>query len=228
MELHSNEVAQLLHLPEAEVRERALAGQLPHMEFQGRLRFNRQAILEWALERGHPLHLGVAPAGPVAGGLPSLLDLFSPRHFYYDVPGANFAEVLGAALARFQLPPDADKDLIHDLLLSREKLMSTALGDGLAIPHLRVPVVVDAPGPLLGVFFTREPIEMGALDGKPVHTLFLLLSLTPKQHLELLARLASLFREAAFVDLLRSRASAGVLLEWIREATGEERRGGQP
>ena len=43
------------------------------------------------------------------------------------------------------------------------------------IPHLRVPVVIDVPKPMLGVFFTREPIDMGAMDGKPVHTLFLLL-----------------------------------------------------
>ena len=103
--------------------------------------------------------------------------------------------MLRSALDVFQLPSGSDKELIYDLLISREKLMTTALGDGLAIPHLRVPVVVDVPRPMLGVFFTREPIDMGAMDGKPVHTLFLLLSLTPKQHLELLARLAFLFRQ---------------------------------
>ena len=57
---------------------------------------------------------------------------------------------------------------------------------------------------------------MGALDGKPVHTLFLLLSLTPKQHLELLARLAFLFRHPDFVKLLRERAKPGAILEWIQ------------
>lgn len=218
MELNSNQVASLLNLTDPEVREWALAGKLPHVEVQGRLRFNRQAILEWALERDHPLNLGVDPAATSSAGLPPLLELFAPEHFHYDLPGRTFAEVLKVAVERFALPPDTDKELIYDLLLSREKLMTTALGEGLAVPHLRVPVVVNAPGPSLGVFFTSEPIDMGALDGKPVHTLFLLLSLTPKQHLELLARLSSLFHQAPFVELLRTRAKPEVLLAWIEQA----------
>lgn len=218
MELNSNQVAQLLNLTEAEVRGLAFAGKLPHVDIQGRLRFNRQAILEWALERDHPLNLGVDPAATSSAGLPPLLELFAPEHFHYDLPGRNFAEVLQVAVERFALPPDTDKELLYDLLISREKLMTTALGDGLAVPHLRVPVVVNAPGPSLGIFFTREPIDMGALDGQPVHTLFLLLSLTPKQHLELLARLSFLFRQGQFLDLLRERAKPETLLAWIEQA----------
>jgi PTS system nitrogen regulatory IIA component len=59
---------------------------------------------------------------------------------------------------------------------------------------------------------------MGALDGMPVHTLFLLLSLAPKQHLELLARLTFLFRQPQFVDLLRQRAKPETILKWIQQA----------
>ena len=118
------------------------------------------------------MNLGVAEMAPP--GLPPLTELFAPERFHYDIPGRSFAEVLRAALDVLKLPPE-DKELIYDLLVSREKLMTTALGDGLAIPHLRVPVVVDVPRPALSIFFTCEPIDMGALDGMPVHTLFLLL-----------------------------------------------------
>jgi PTS system nitrogen regulatory IIA component len=59
---------------------------------------------------------------------------------------------------------------------------------------------------------------MGALDGMPVHTLFLLLSLAPKQHLELLARLTFLFRQPEFVKLLRERAKPETIFEWIQRA----------
>jgi mannitol/fructose-specific phosphotransferase system IIA component (Ntr-type) len=59
---------------------------------------------------------------------------------------------------------------------------------------------------------------MQALDGIPVHTLFLLLSLAPKQHLELLARLSFLFRQLEFVDLLRERAKPETILRWIQRA----------
>jgi len=214
MELNSNEVAALLGVAEHKVREWAHSRKLPIIDAQGRLQFNRQAILEWALARGHPLNLGVAEIEPA--GLPTLTELFAPERFYYDVPGRTFADVLRAALDVFELPPEADKELIYDLLISREKLMTTATGDGLAIPHLRVPVVVNLSRPVLGIFFTCEPIEMGALDGKSVHTLFLLLSLAPKQHLELLARLAFIFRQPEFLKLLRKRAKPEKILEWIQ------------
>ena len=102
----------------------------------------------------------------------------------------RFSEAVRAALDRLDLPPENDKDLICDLMVSREKLMTTAVGDGVAVPHVRVPVVVNVLAPVFGVFFLSQPIDMNALDGQPVHTLFVLLSLTPKQHLELLARLA--------------------------------------
>lgn len=221
MELNATEVAALLSVPETEIREWAHAGKLPHLDAQGRLRFNRQAILEWALARGHNLNLGTEEMEPA--GLPPVAELFAPQRFHYSVPGRTFAEVLRAALDVFALPPEADKELIYDLLVSREKLMTTAIGDGLAIPHLRVPVVVNVPRPALGIFFTCEPIEMGALDRKPVHTLFLLLSLTPKQHLELLARLAFLFRQPELVKLLRERATAEVICEWIQRESANAR-----
>jgi PTS system nitrogen regulatory IIA component len=215
MELNSNEVAELLGVAEQDVRAWAHSGRLPALDVQDRLRFNRQTILEWALMHGHPLNLGVAAMAPP--GLPPLTELFAPERFHYNIPGRTFVEVLRAALDVLQLPLE-DKELIYDLLVSREKLMTTALGDGLAIPHLRVPVVVDVPRPALSIFFTREPIDMGALDGKPVHTLFLLLSLAPKQHLELLARLTFLFRQPELVELLRERAKPATILEWIQHA----------
>jgi PTS system nitrogen regulatory IIA component len=216
MQLNSTEVAAMLGVPEQEVRAWAYSGKLPVIDTQGRLQFNRQAILEWALTHGHPLNFGMATTEPP--GLPSLTELFGPDRFHYDVPGRTFAEVLRAALDVFVLPSE-DKELIYDLLVSREKLMTTAVGDGLAIPHLRVPVVINVPRPVISIFFTAKPIDMKALDGKPVHTLFLLLSLAPKQHLELLSRLSFLFRQAEFGELLRERAKPETILEWIRRAT---------
>ena len=214
MELNSTEVAALLGIAEKQVRDWAYSGKLPLVDVQSHLRFNRQAIIEWALQKGHPLNLGVAEIQPTS--LPPISELFAPERFHYEVPGRTFTEVLRAALESFELSPD-DKELIYDLLVSRERLMTTALGDGLAIPHVRVPLVVNAPRPALSIFFVKEPIDMGALDQIPVHTLFLLLTQAPKQHLELLARLTFLFRQPAFVDLLRQRAKPETILGWIQQ-----------
>src|SRR5260370_42584310 len=102
MELNSNEVAALLGVAEAKGREWAYSGKLPIVDVQGRLQFNRQAILEWALKHGHPLNFGMAATEPP--GLPPLPELFEPERFPYDVPAAPFAEVLRAALDVFVLP----------------------------------------------------------------------------------------------------------------------------
>jgi nitrogen PTS system EIIA component len=214
MELNSAQVGRLLKLDENVVRERARAGKLPHVYSQGRYRYNRQAILEWALANNHVLNLPTQEA-PTDRSLPPLNKVFSTGHFYYDVPGANFAEAVRAALDRLDLPPENDTDLICDLMVSREKLMTTAVGDGVAVPHVRVPVVVNVPAPVFGVFFLRQSIDMNALDHQPVHTLFVLLSVTPKQHLELLARLAFLLRHQEFIALLRQRSEPKTIVEWI-------------
>ncbi len=109
MELNSNEVAALLGVAESKVREWAYSGKLPIVDVQGRLRFNRQAILEWALTHGHPLNFGMASTEPP--GLPPLTELFEPERFHYDLPGRTFAEVLRAALDVFVLPSE-DRELI--------------------------------------------------------------------------------------------------------------------
>ena len=215
MELNSNEVAALLGIAEKQVRDWAYSGKLPIIDIQGHLRFNRQAIMEWALLKGHPLNLGGAEIQETA--LPPISELFASERFHYEIPGQTFPEVLRSALDVFELPPE-DKELIYDLLISRERLMTTALGDGLAIPHVRVPLVVNTPRPALSIFFVKDPIDMGALDGLPVHTLFLLLTQAPKQHLELLARLTFLFRQPVFVDLLGQRAKPSTILEFIQRA----------
>src|SRR5271166_6138193 len=152
---------------------------------------------------------------PFAGPIP-LQSPSDPGMGALAQSSARSAETVRAALDRLDLPPGNDKDLICDLMVSRERLMTTACGDGVAVPHVRVPVVVNAPSPVFGVFFLRQPIEMHALDGQPVHTLFVLLSLTPKQHLELLARLAFLFRQKEFITLLRQRSNPETIVEWIR------------
>src|SRR6266481_3653783 len=168
MELNSAQVGCLLRLDEQVVREWARAGKLPHVYSQGRYRYNRQAILEWAPAHNHPLSLPTKEA-QTDRSLPPLKEVFSTKHFYYNVPGGNFSEAVRAALDRLDLPPENDKDLICDLMVSREKLMTTAVGDGVAVPHVRVPVVVNVPAPVYGVFFLCRGVKDQAKNEESNH-----------------------------------------------------------
>lgn len=93
-----------------------------------------------------------------------------------------------------------------DILLEREKLGSTGIGDGIAIPHGKLNII-DA----LAVSFgrSRDGIDFNAMDGKPVHLFFLLLA--PEnaagQHLKMLAKLSRMLKDATFRKNLLEAAS---------------------
>jgi PTS system nitrogen regulatory IIA component len=102
------------------------------------------------------------------------------------------------------------------MLLDREKLMPTALNHGIAVPHTR-DSLHQGPFDLIFIYFPREPIEYGALDGHPVHTLFFLFACSDKTHLHLLSKLAHLSSNAASLEFLHSHPDKKQLLEYIKK-----------
>jgi PTS system nitrogen regulatory IIA component len=106
-----------------------------------------------------------------------------------------------------------DRELLFDVLLAREALQSTGVGDGIAIPHVRNPVVLHVPKAMVSLCLLATPIEFGAMDGKPVHALFSLISPTVRTHLHLLSRLAFTLRDAGFKAAVTRRASTDEILK---------------
>lgn len=97
--------------------------------------------------------------------------------------------------------------VVFDSLFAREKLGSTGLGQGIAIPHGRIKGLTHA----LGAFVRpRQPIPFDAPDGKPVAQIFVLLvpEHATEEHLQLLSELAEMFSERAFRDQLAGATDA--------------------
>jgi PTS system nitrogen regulatory IIA component len=86
-------------------------------------------------------------------------------------------------------------------------LGSTGIGDGIAIPHVRNPVVLSTDEPLLSLCFIEPPIDFNAFDGKPIYALFLLVSPTIHVHLQMLAKLAHLLRLPEFRKCIDARST---------------------
>ena len=105
------------------------------------------------------------------------------------------AEAMGAAL-------NLSSENIYRALLAREKLGSTAIGEGIAIPHCRINECAEAAGCLLTL---QEPIDFGSTDGRDVDVIFVLL--VPEEatqaHLNLLAALARSFSNADLCSRVR-------------------------
>jgi PTS system nitrogen regulatory IIA component len=105
---------------------------------------------------------------------------------------------------------------VFDSLLSRERLGSTGLGHGVAIPHGRVK---ESDKTLLALIKLDQGIDYDAVDNQPVDLLFALL--VPEQstdeHLQLLSQLAEMLSDPALVERLRAAPDSGNLLNTIRE-----------
>ena len=117
------------------------------------------------------------------------------------------AEAMGAAL-------DLSSETIYRALLAREKLGSTAIGEGIAIPHCRINECAEAAG---GLVTLEEPIDFGATDGRDVDVIFVLL--VPEEatqaHLNLLAALARSFSNADLRDRVRQTLDTAELRQLL-------------
>ena len=106
------------------------------------------------------------------------------------------------------------RSLVFDSLFAREKLGSTGLGRGIAIPHGRVKGLKDA----LGAFVrTKQPIPFDAPDGQPVELIFVLLvpDRATDAHLQILSELAQMFSDRTFRERLLAAPTAAELHQMI-------------
>ena len=147
-----------------------------------------------------------------AVALPSLTDALRAGGIFPRLKGTDKESVLRAAVEAMPLPNDVDRHLLLQMLLAREALQSTAVGEGIAIPHVRNPMVLHVPRPMITLCFLEPPVNFGALDGKPVYALFSLISPSPRVHLHLLSRLAFALRDARFKELIAQRAGQEEIL----------------
>ena len=107
-----------------------------------------------------------------------------------------------------------DAEVLRRVLEEREALASTAIGDGIAIPHGKM----DAVGRLVGALGrATEGIEFDSIDGKPTHLVFMLVAPASSTgvHLKALARLSRLFRDADFRQRLMAAPDAAAMYQVI-------------
>ncbi|MGQ3675100.1 PTS IIA-like nitrogen regulatory protein PtsN [Xanthobacter sp. TB0139] len=110
-----------------------------------------------------------------------------------------------------------DQREIFETLLERERLGSTGVGNGIAIPHGKLKKLDK----LLGMFARLEkPIDFDALDGQPVDLVFLLLApeAAGADHLKALARVARLLRDSEMVEKLRATRDADAMFNLLTQA----------
>lgn len=156
--------------------------------------------------------MAAASVGSV--GLSSLL---SRSDVYFNVKGSSPEEAIASLVRLMKLPKGIDRGQLKDALLERESLASTALGEGVALPHPRHLLLSKPEDALVAVGYLAEPVDWKAPDGKPVTLLFLVLSAVTEQHLSTLSAVGKLVMDKDFRSFVAQHPQKQELMEYMEQ-----------
>lgn len=140
-----------------------------------------------------------------------------PDLIFPELPGGDAGSVLHAFAERVAaLGYVGDADRLYDKLMEREKLGSTGIGSGVAIPHCKMRGLDRA---VVAVAATRRPVDFGAVDGEPVRLFFLVISPhdTPAVHLQVLAAISKWVKADRHVPRLLEMTDRQAIYDFLRQ-----------
>lgn len=204
------DVAGYLRVAERTIYDWAQKGEIPCGKLGSSWRFRRGDIDRWLAEKFDRK----APTRKAHSGEVELSTLLSPRqiHFFTQPVGKNevlekLCQLVGEA------PQVKNPQELREGIFRREELMSTGLGLGLAVPHIRLDSITDV---VAAAGICAEPVtDYETLDDKPVRLVFLIAASTGQQemHIKLLAQIASRLKKPRLRErLCGSRSTEDVLL----------------
>lgn len=219
MNLSVKDAARLLNLSEKTIYRWIKQEIVPAYRVHEQYRFNRAELLEWATSRrmGVSSELFQEPETDAAP-LPSLIEALEAGGVFYRVGGSNRDQVLTEVAQHLRLPDEVDRAYLQQVLVARERIASTGVGDGIAIPHPRNPVLLHITKPTVTLCFLEQPIDFQALDGKQVRILFTVITPTLRSHLHLLSKLGFLLQDESFKKVLTEEGSREEIFSSLRRA----------
>ncbi|MBI3824021.1 MAG: PTS sugar transporter subunit IIA [Planctomycetes bacterium] len=203
MQLTVRQVSGFLSVTEATIVRWIRQRGLPAQHVGGQYRFHRAELLEWATAN----QIKVSPEmfddqDDDDEPMPGLAAALEAGGIHYGLKDSTKEVAMRALVGVLPLPDGIDRELLLRLFMAREAAASTGIGDGIALPHVRNPIVLNVEHPMVTLAFLERPVDFGALDGKPVHVLFSLVCPTTRSHLQMLARLSYVLHDPAFREVV--------------------------
>ncbi|MFP4194688.1 MAG: PTS sugar transporter subunit IIA [Desulfobacterales bacterium] len=219
MELKIQELCRCLDMPLSTIERWIRQGRIPVKQVGSKCIFSDAAIRKWAEE--HNLHYyppEERQAENFSEKLETLTEAIESGGIYYGIAGDTVEKVLAAAVWQMEnIESEEDRKVLYDSLISREQMMSTGVGNGVAIPHPRTPLDREGIPSQIAAFFLKNHVDYKAVDKKPVNVLFVLVAKTSREHLHLLSRLSYCLRDHAFLQMLSETPDSQTLKGKIRE-----------
>jgi len=220
MILTLRELANYLRVNERTIQRMLKNGQIQGVKIGGQWRFNGSQI-DQVFFPGKQTAPDAVPLSELVHSHLSIpvSRLMKEDRMVLDMQAGDVASVI-----QERCEPISRKTLLLDTqdlrnrLLGREALLSTGIGNGVAIPHPRDPVATLREPCVVVVGRSEKGVPYKALDGKPVHLFFLLCCQNIELHLHMMGRLAQLLREKEFADACLKSSSAEEVLRATMEA----------
>ena len=230
MDLKIKDVAELLNVSESTIYRWITDGKIPSYQINKHYFFSRPEIENWVISHkissnhgshspSQSLEASHFPQSRRKTGGSKQFGLYRAVHkggVLHLKEGKTKEEVIRCTMQRVASDLNLDAELMTDLLLDRERLMPTSLNNGIAVPHTRESLL-NSHHDAVVVVFLDQPLDYGALDQIPVHTLFFLFACEDKRHLNLLAKIAHLSQLSESHDLFWSKPTKEDFLKHIKE-----------
>lgn len=196
-ELDLAATSELLGVPTQAVARWVRKGVLPSVTRSGKSFFDRTQVESWAKKMGMRIRQPKANAGIASQTEAAAHPVLAAIHrggLIPSLPGSTVKEVFEALTKSIPLPEGLEPEELLRLLCEREKLGTTGVGDGVAMPHPRQPLSAYLSEPRIYIARLEEPVNFSAMDGQPVSLVLLILSCSLKNHLNMLSQVVHLLR----------------------------------
>lgn len=124
---------------------------------------------------------------------------------YRDIEGETAFEAFKSLSEKVCLPEGILPVNLYEGLCAREAVLSTAVGNGVAIPHSQQPLLKNAMDQRIFICYLKNPVDMQAMDNKRVHTLIIPLSSSVQSHLNIISLLARFLGRWDFRNALEQK-----------------------
>jgi len=225
MKLTLHELSQSLDLPSGTIDRWIRQGRIPIQKSGDNFIFKESALKKWA-ETHHlsfSLKSSEVSSPEDSGKAEKLFSAMKRGGVLYNIKGDDPESAVQSALDSMACLSAETKKFLYEKLIERERLASTGIGKGIAIPHPRNPQsdlqgIQEMKGcALICTCFLEKPVPFNAVDEKPVFVMFIILSPSVKIHLYLLSRLSFCMRDNEFVNFLQTNPDSDELFSKIAE-----------
>lgn len=218
MDLRIKDVAELLNISETTVRRWLSEGRIPAYKLNRQYRFSRTEIEDWLMHQKLQAAKELrAKEAPISVGNRQFSLFRAINHGeVFEISANSKQDAIAQTMKHMAERYDLDASVLTELFMDRERMMSTGLGEGVAVPHSR-DFLLETHFDVVNVVYLKKAIDYDSLDGSLVDILFFIFASEDKHHLNLLAKIAHFTGKPECRGFIKDRPSKEALLEFIKD-----------